>query len=144
MSLLPLDNRGIRNENVVYCVCDRVCLCVCTVTTCGKGWLWLPCQHSEHKGRSKQREKDTSNPGLVLLTPIIQRNYIMCANNVIIHYLEHNSVKNLFSLQNAYFLDCLDNNACTFQGICKGLYWWCCMLPHILGFTAEYAWVGSR
>lgn len=78
------------------CVCVCVCMRLCTVTTCGKGWLRLPCQHSEHKGRSKQKEKDTSNPGLVLLTGIIQRNNIMCANNVIIQYLEHNSVNKSF------------------------------------------------
>lgn len=58
----------------------------------------LPCQHSEHKGRSKQRERDASNPGPLLLTAIVQRNSIMCANNVIIRYLEHNSVCKSISL----------------------------------------------
>lgn len=99
--LLPLDIKGIRNEDVVdVCVCLLVQVCV----RCDFVWrvrLPLPCQHSEHKGRSKQKGRDVSDPGRPVLTAIIQPTSIMCANNVIIHYLEHDGVDKSISRQNA-------------------------------------------
>lgn len=118
-------------------------VCLYTVTTCGKfGWLLLPSQHSEHKSRSKQRERDTWNPGMLLLTAVIQRNSIMCANNVINHYLEHNSVNKSASLQNTYrytAMQCLPKQQCQLSRV--HLQWaklvvWC--------VTAESEWVWSK
>ena len=138
-------------------VCLLACECLCAC--CDYMWKFvffffflLPCQHSEHKGRGKQRERDASNPGPLLLTAIVQRNSIMCANNVIIRYLEHNSVcksislhKCIISYSNEMFAKTTILGCCFFfMGICKGLNWWFRILPQTFNTTAEYGWVGSQ